>query len=67
MFFVSFFISLKFDLNSARSFFAPARFILPSLVLTKGLKALSNSLNFASAVKPLYLHIKSSGLAFHLN
>ena len=67
VFLFPFFISLKFDLNSAWSFFASARLILPSLNLSKRLKALSNLLNFASAVKPLHLYIKSSELTFYLN
>ena len=61
MFVVSFSISFRFDLNSSGSFFASARLILPSLILSKRLKALSN---FASAVLPLYLYIKSSELTF---
>ena len=61
MFVVSFSISFRFDLNFAGSFFASARLILPSLILSKRLKALSN---FESAVLPLYLYIKSSELTF---
>ena len=57
-------IYLRFDLNSAWSFFASARLILTSLILSKRQKALSNSVNFGSAVKSLYLYIKSSGLTF---
>ena len=60
--FFPFFISFRFDLNSAWSFFVSARLILPSLILSETLKLLSNPLNFSSAVEPLYLYIKSSGL-----
>ena len=59
-----FFISFRFDLNSAWSFFASARLILKSLILSKRLKALSNWSIFASAVLALYLYIKSSELIF---
>ena len=37
MFVVSFSISFRFDLNFAGSFFASARLILPSLILSKRL------------------------------
>ena len=64
MFFFSFFVLLRFDLISAWPFSASARLTLPSLILSRRLRASSNSLNFASAVKPLYLYIKSSALTF---
>ena len=59
-----FFISHRCDLNSAWLFFASARLILPFPILFERLKALSNSLNFASTVKPLYLYNKLSGYTF---
>ena len=41
--------------------------ISPSLILSKKLIGLSNSLNFVSAVGPLYLYTKSSGLTLLSN
>ena len=58
------FISPRFDLNSVGSFFASARLISPSLILSKRLTALLNSVNFASVVEPLCFYIKSLGLTF---
>ena len=63
-FWFSFFISFRSDLNSPWSFFASVRLILPSLILSKILKALSNWLNLTSTVLPWYLYIKSSELSF---
>ena len=62
--FVSLFISFRFDLNSAWSFFASATLIWSSLVLSKRLKTLWDWSNFESAVLPLYLYIKPSELTF---
>ena len=63
-FWFSFFISFRSDLNSPWSFFASVRLILPSLILSKILGALSNRLNLTSTVLPWYLYIKSSELSF---
>ena len=46
--------------NLFLSLFASVRLILPSLILFKKLKALSNLSNSALAVLPLYLYFKSS-------
>ena len=62
-----FFISFRSDLNSVWSFFASARLILSSLILSKKLKTLSNLLSFSSAVEPLHLYYKSSELTFLSN
>ena len=62
-----FFISPRSDLNFIWSIFASAILILPSFILLIKSRALSNSLNFKSAVGPLHLYIKSSELTFLSN
>ena len=58
------FISARPDLNFIWSFFPSVSLILPSLILSKTLKALTNLSNFASEIRPLHLYIKSSRLTF---
>ena len=60
-------MSPKLDLNLFDHFLHKLGLFPFFFISSTRLKALSNSLNFASAVEPIYLYIKSSGLTLFFN